>query len=73
MNNIEQRILDLKRELTDLESRLGSGFYAEESSGGEYYFERFHTCIMETDGEMAGMIFNEELVRKYLAQKDALK
>ena len=70
MLNIETEIEALKAQIAMLEKQQYDGYQEVDEVSENYYVRGRHVALWSLDGEILAIIADEEVVRKYFADKD---
>lgn len=71
MQDINEKIEHLKEEIAALEEVARMGYYAREDSYSCYDVDKDHITLYSFEGEVLGIIVDEQAVRRYLANKES--
>ena len=68
--SIVERIAELEKELEELKGAVEKGFVAYDSSSEDYYIKSVHTVVEDTQGNLAGVVVNYEVMKKYFKEME---
>lgn len=66
--NIEETIANLELQLAEAKEKLDKGYSFETTFSEEYYFSNQHTVVCNTNGDIASIIVDADVVLKFLGE-----
>lgn len=64
--SIKDDIAELEAQLAELRLQEEQGFTVDICSYEEYYWNFHHTVVRDSENEIAGIIINEDVMKKYV-------